>query len=74
VAEKLTGQAPWLRPFAIVGVLGGWTTYSTLAVDAVLLAKGGHPALTVGYLAATVLGGIAIVVVGNALGRQVVGS
>jgi fluoride exporter len=74
VAEKLTGQAPWLRPFAIVGVLGGWTTYSTLAVDAVLLAKGGHAALTVGYLAATVLGGIAIVVVGNALGRQVVGS
>ena len=69
VAEK-----PWLRPFAIVGVLGGWTSYSTLAVDAVLLAKGGHAALTVGYLAATVLGGIAIVVVGNALGRQVVGS
>jgi CrcB protein len=28
---------PWLRPLLAVGVLGGYTTYSTFAVDAVRL-------------------------------------
>ena len=33
---------PHLRPFVATGLLGGWTTYSTLAVEAVTLSKGGH--------------------------------
>src|SRR5271163_4885441 len=43
MAIPFTGLLPsrfsWARPFAVVGVLGGWTTYSTLAVDAALLGK-----------------------------------
>ena len=30
-------HSPWLRPFLAVGVLGGYTTYSTFAVDVVQL-------------------------------------
>ena len=74
LAERFVGPAPWIRPLAIVGLLGGWTTYSTLAVDSVLLAKGGHGLLCAGYLAATVIGGIAAVMVGNRVGRKVAGA
>ena len=54
----------------MVGFLGGWTTYSTLAVDATLLAKDGDLATCLAYLAATVVGGLALVVAGHDLGRQ----
>jgi CrcB protein len=56
----------------IIGILGGWTTYSSLAVDATLLARHGDIGLCVGYLGATVIGGLALVVLGHALGRRVI--
>jgi CrcB protein len=70
IAERLSSRVPLLRPFVIIGLLGGWTTYSTLAVDATLLMKGGHVPLSLGYLGATVIGGVALVVVGDRLGRR----
>jgi fluoride exporter len=60
------------RPFLVVGFLGGWTTYSTLAVEAVLLGKGGHVGLAAAYLAASLVGGLALVTLGAAAGRRVV--
>ena len=63
-----------LRPLLIIGFLGGWTTYSTLAVDATLLAKHGDLGTCLAYLAATVAGGLALVVAGHALGRRMAGS
>jgi CrcB protein len=68
--DNFSTRAPLVRPFLIVGILGGWTTYSTLAVDAVVLAKDGHAAAGVLSLAATVVGGLALVLVGHALGRR----
>ena len=68
LTEHVAPRAPLLRPLAIIGFLGGWTTYSTLAVDATLLAKHGDVATCVAYLAATVAGGLALVVAGQ-LGR-----
>ena len=62
-----------LRPFLAVGVLGGFTTYSTFAVEAVRLTEGGHPALAAGYVLASVTGGVAAVVIGLLGGRAVVG-
>jgi CrcB protein len=59
-----------LRPFLIVGLLGGWTTYSTLAVDAVTLTKDGHAVTAVLSLAATVFGGLILVMLGNVAGRR----
>jgi CrcB protein len=72
LTEFVTPRAPLARPLLIVGLLGGWTTYSTLAVEATLLAKDGAIAEFVTYLVATVGGGLALVVVGTALGRRTV--
>ncbi len=72
ISEHVAHRAPLVRPLLIVGLLGGWTTYSTLAVDSTLLAKDGDVGNGLAYLAATVFGGLALVVVGNALGRRMV--
>ncbi len=74
LTERATTRAPLLRPLVVVGFLGGWTTYSTLAVEATLLAKDGDVAIGLAYLAATVAGGLALVVVGHAAGRRLVTS
>jgi CrcB protein len=58
------------RPLFVVGFLGGWTTYSTLAVEATLLAKDGHVLTCFVYLAATVAGGIGLVIVGHSAGKK----
>jgi CrcB protein len=71
LVDHMARRRPLIRPFLIVGILGGWTTYSTLAVDAVTLAKDGHAATAVLSLAATVAGGLALVVAGNAAGRRI---
>lgn len=68
--ERVTPRAPLARPFVVVGFLGGWTTYSTLAVDATLMIKDGDVATLIVYLAATVIGGLALVVAGDALGMR----
>lgn len=59
------------RPFVGVGVLGGWTTFSTLAVDAITLAEGGSPGLAVLYVGATFALGVLAVAVGNLAGQRV---
>jgi fluoride exporter len=63
-------RLPLLRPFLIVGFLGGWTTYSALAVSAVTLLQNGQAGSSLLYLAATFVGGTALVVLGNAMGRR----
>jgi CrcB protein len=72
LTEHVSHRAPLVRPLLVIGFLGGWTTYSTLAVDAVLVARHGDVATSIGYLAATVLGGLALVVAGHDLGKRVV--
>jgi fluoride exporter len=54
----------WLRPFLAVGVLGGYTTYSTFAVDLVRLGDAGAWAAAVGYLLLSVVGGAGCVLLG----------
>ena len=63
-------EHPWLRPFLATGVLGGYTTFSTFAVDLVQLAESGAWATAVGYLLASVPGGLLAVVAGASLGRR----
>jgi CrcB protein len=72
LTEHFRHRFPVARPLVVVGFLGGWTTYSTLAVDAVLLARHGDVLTCLAYLVATVAGGLALVVAGHALGRRVV--
>jgi len=55
-----SGRARDLRLLLGTGVLGGFTTYSALAVDTVLLASGGSVGIAVLYALGTlVLGGVA---------------
>jgi CrcB protein len=70
LTEHVAPRARLARPFVVVGFLGGWTTYSTLAVDSTLLIKDGDVATLIVYLAATVIGGLTLVVAGNALGLR----
>lgn len=58
-------RSPLWQPFIITGLLGGFTTFSTLAADVV--ARDDQPALTLGYLAVTLVAGLIAVPVGGAL-------
>jgi CrcB protein len=71
LTERTEPRVPLFRPFALIGFLGGWTTYSTLAVDAILLGKNGDVMIGLAYLLATIVGGLALVVLGHAAGRAV---
>ncbi len=66
---EVGGAHPLLRPFAGVGVLGGFTTFSTYAVDTVSLLDEGRPALALGYWAGTLVVAVAAVVAGVVLAR-----
>ena len=53
-----------------VGVLGGFTTFSTFSVQVVLETDAGKPGKAALYIAASVIGGIAAAAAGYALGRR----
>ncbi|WP_433800573.1 fluoride efflux transporter CrcB [Actinomycetospora sp. CA-084318] len=72
VAEVRTAH-PLVRPFLGVGVLGGFTTFSTFAVDAQQLLAAGHLGTTLGYLAATTLGSVGAAWLGLVLARATTG-
>ncbi|MFF0267560.1 fluoride efflux transporter CrcB [Kribbella sp. NPDC004536] len=57
VTDVLTQQR-LLRPFVGTGVLGGFTTFSTYAVDIEQLISGRHAGTALLYLVATVVGAL----------------
>lgn len=59
-----------VRPLLATGVCGAFTTFSTLVVEADLLVRAGDAGLAAGYLAATLVGGLAALVAGSAAGRR----
>ncbi|MGH3377526.1 MAG: fluoride efflux transporter CrcB [Actinoallomurus sp.] len=59
----------YLRPFVGVGILGGYTTFSTFAVEIRGLAAHGAWALADAYTLSSLVGGVAAVWCGIALGR-----
>jgi len=60
----------YLRPFLATGILGGWTTMSTLAVDASTLARHGHPGVALFYIGATLLGSLVVASGGAGVARR----
>ena len=60
VADVWTGRR-LLRPFVGTGVLGGFTTFSTYAVDIQRLATGGRALIALAYLVVTVVAALAAV-------------
>lgn len=71
--ERAPGH-PWWRLFLMIGVLGGFTTYSALMVEVLLLARAPRPPMLAAYLAATLAGGLLLVWAGLALGEVVRGT
>jgi CrcB protein len=59
----------YVRPFAGIGILGGFTTFSTFAVEVRGLAAHGAWALANAYAFDSLVGGLAAVWCGIALGR-----
>ena len=67
------GACRLLRPFVGVGILGGFTTFSTFAVDVDSLIHAHRVGVAVGYLAATILLCAVAVFSGYRAGRRAFG-
>lgn len=63
----LVGRPGWLGPFVVTGILGGFTTFSALALEAGLLLDEGRVAVALGYVSVTVLAGLLAVRLGRRL-------
>ena len=63
----------YLRPFVAVGFIGAYTTYSTFAVETVLLARDGHAGVAVAYAGASLIAGFVMAWVGLWSARLVQG-
>lgn len=61
---------PLVRPFAAVGLLGGWTTYSTFALDAHAVFEGQGVVSALGYVVATIVLGIGASLAGLLAGER----
>jgi CrcB protein len=66
---EVGGAHPLLRPFVGVGVLGGFTTFSTCAVETTSLLRDGHPELALAYWAGTPIAALIAVGAGVTLTR-----
>jgi CrcB protein len=73
VVTEVVPHRRLVRPFLGVGVLGGYTTFSTYVVDVQRTAAAGAPATALVYLVATVLSAVLAVAVGSAVTTAVVG-
>ncbi|MFC3502671.1 fluoride efflux transporter FluC [Micromonospora krabiensis] len=67
------GGPPLARPFLGVGILGGFTTFSTYVVDIRQALGAGAPGVALAYLAATLLGALLAVWAGDTLTERLLG-
>ena len=63
------GHGMVLNAFVLTGVLGGYTTFSTMQLDATKLTGKRHSALAVIYLLLSVAAGLAAALLGAAIAR-----
>src|SRR3954447_11768654 len=69
VIAELTSPHRLVRPFLGVGVLGGYTTFSTAMVDVQQMALAGREGAALGYLLATLVGAVGAAFAGVTLTR-----
>lgn len=63
------GHGTFLNALVITGVLGGYTTFSSMQLDAARLASGQHARLATFYLLLSVIVGLLAALAGAALAR-----
>lgn len=67
IVTDVLPHRPLVRPFLGVGVLGGYTTFSTYIVDIHKAASAGAPCVALAYLASTLVAAILAVWAGSAV-------
>jgi CrcB protein len=73
ISESLVDRhhlPPWLRVGLVVGVIGGYTTFSTFTQEALTLLEARDFAVTLLYAVGSVTAGIAFVYLGTLAGRS----
>jgi CrcB protein len=68
LTERFT-VAPWLRSSLLIGLLGGYTTFSTFTLESYRLVEDGAWALGTANLCVSVVGGMLAVYLGVVAGR-----
>jgi CrcB protein len=69
IVGRRSPEPAWVKPLLGVGVLGGYTTYSTFAVEVVRQVDAGSVLLATGYVLVSVVGGVSAVAAGAVTGR-----
>ncbi|KQR87694.1 fluoride efflux transporter CrcB [Sphingomonas sp. Leaf343] len=69
VLSRTGGNEPW-RLLLGVGVLGGFTTFSSFSLDVVTMIERGQPGIAIGYLLLSVIGSIGALVAGLSIARM----
>jgi CrcB protein len=68
--SRAAAAEPW-RLFLGVGVLGGYTTFSSFSLDTLMLAERGAPLVALGYVLLSVTGAIGALAAGLFIARSV---
>lgn len=70
-SQSSIGLSPYVSAFAMVGVLGGFTTFSTFSYDTVTLLSDGVPIIALAYSGGSVIFGVLAAMAGMGLARIV---
>ncbi len=73
IVEHLQHWAAILRPLLLVGVLGGFTTFSAFALDSLVLWHNHKPLLATSYMLISTLGSVSLAWLGARLASTLCG-
>ena len=71
ILARFVGGGGQIRLFVAVGVLGGFTTFSSFSLEVVLMLERGQMAMGLGYIAASVIGAVGMMALGLLMVRAV---